>query len=516
MYTGFFGLAEKPFTITPDPRFLFLSERHSEALAHLLYGLEEAGGFTQLTGEVGTGKTTLIRSLLTRLPAHVEVALVLNPRLSCVEFVRTILKELAIPVSDTESSIPVMVDRLNEYLLKAHGAGRRVVVLVDEAQQLPIEVLEQVRLLTNLETTSAKLLQIILVGQPELRDVLARDDLRQLAQRITTRTHLDPLTPDESLTYIRHRLAIAGATTEIFSPRALKFLVRAGQGIPRLINVIADRALLGAFAKDAHQVDIQLVRQAVFEVAGNTDSVLSRRWLIGLAAAAVALSIILAWHQLKPRPPKPTAPTVNLVDFLHAHGNETGTDSAFDSLFQRWNLRFNPKGAKPCQQAAQVGLQCVADRGTLAQLRRINRPVILSLVDAESREYQVVLSGLSAGWVNIQAGKSLLSVREEELSPIWFGDFLLLWRPPVADLKNILPGQQGSEITWLRQAVAAALHQPPTPGTDIYDRNLQMLVQSFQKSYHLNVDGIVGPETQMLLDAAIPNSTAPRLAPESH
>ena len=226
MYTEYFGLAEKPFSITPDPRFLYLSQRHADALAHLFYGLEEAGGFTQLTGEVGTGKTTLLRSLLTQLPSNVDVALILNPRQSPVEFIRSIVQELQIPLPDDEHSIPKLIETLNRHLLKAHEQGRRVVVLVDEAQQLPIEVLEQVRLLTNLETTSTKLLQIILVGQPELRDLLAREDLRQVAQRITSRTHLDPLTVEESISYIHHRLSIAGATSDLFSKKALKVLAK--------------------------------------------------------------------------------------------------------------------------------------------------------------------------------------------------------------------------------------------------------------------------------------------------
>ena len=190
----FFGLNEKPFAITPDPRYLYLSERHAEALAHLLYGINEAGGFVQLTGEVGTGKTTTIRSLLAQTPKNAEVALILNPRMTAPEFLLTICEELGIGVPDTAAgSLKDLVDILNDYLLRAHASGRRVVLVVDEAQNLAPEVLEQVRLLTNLETNTQKLLQIILIGQPELRELLARNELRQLAQRITGRYHLDPL-----------------------------------------------------------------------------------------------------------------------------------------------------------------------------------------------------------------------------------------------------------------------------------------------------------------------------------
>ena len=193
MYLSFFGLNEKPFAITPDPRYLYLSERHAEALAHLLYGINEAGGFVQLTGEVGTGKTTTIRSLLAQTPKNAEVALILNPRMTATEFLLTICEEIGIGVPDSaEGSLKDLVDILNDYLLKAHAGGRRVVLVVDEAQNLATEVLEQVRLLTNLETNTQKLLQIILIGQPELRELLDRNELRQLAQRITGRYHLDP------------------------------------------------------------------------------------------------------------------------------------------------------------------------------------------------------------------------------------------------------------------------------------------------------------------------------------
>ncbi len=199
MYTSFFGLNEKPFSITPDPRYLFMSERHGEALAHLVYGVTESGGFVQLTGEVGTGKTTLVRTLLqNRLPDNADVAVVLNPQISVKEILATIVEELSVESGVDTDSIKSMTDALNAYLLKAHAEGRRVILIVDEAQNLSPNVLEQVRLLTNLETAKQKLLQIILIGQPELRELLARNDLRQLAQRITGRYHLEPLSRNET------------------------------------------------------------------------------------------------------------------------------------------------------------------------------------------------------------------------------------------------------------------------------------------------------------------------------
>ncbi|NNF52593.1 MAG: AAA family ATPase, partial [Gammaproteobacteria bacterium] len=250
MYAQYFGLNEKPFSIAPDPRYLYQSERHAEALAHLLYGVQEAGGFIQLTGEVGTGKTTLTRVLLNRLPLDVDVAMILNPRLSVREFLLNICEELQLDWPDESRSLKDLIDTLNKHLLKSHAEGRRVVLIIDEAQNLDADLLEQLRLLTNLETNERKLLQIILIGQPELRQTLARSDLRQLAQRITGRYHLDPLTREQTQSYIRHRLQVAGASRDIFTPGAVREVHRLSEGVPRLINVICDRALLGAYGQE--------------------------------------------------------------------------------------------------------------------------------------------------------------------------------------------------------------------------------------------------------------------------
>ena len=307
MYLAFFGLNEKPFAITPDPRYLFLSERHAEALAHLLYGITEAGGFIQLTGEVGTGKTTVVRSLLAQTPQHAEIALILNPRMTAPEFLLTICEELGIGVQDeATNSLKDLVDILSHYLLRAHADGRRVVLVVDEAQNLAPEVLEQVRLLTNLETNTQKLLQIILIGQPELRELLDRNELRQLAQRITGRYHLCPLTVDETAAYVRHRLRVAGATADIFTPAALREAHRLSRGVPRLINVLCDRALLGAYTQDRHEVGASFVRRGAMEVFGRQLWPWWLPWSVGAghggrrrrrAAGGVALRILGPRHR---------------------------------------------------------------------------------------------------------------------------------------------------------------------------------------------------------------------------
>src|SRR5512144_2369039 len=265
MYAAHFGLSEPPFSITPDSRYVYMSEAHRDGLAHLVYGIGQGGGFVQLTGEVGTGKTTVCRCLLQQLPPHVDVAFVLNPRLTALELLATVCDELRIPYPSTTDSLKVLVDALYRYLLDAHARGRRTVLVIDEAQNLSVEVLEQIRLLTNLETDRDKLLQVILIGQPELAALLARPALRQLAQRVTARYHLQPLAARDTVACVRHRLRVAGQSAMLFTPAALREVHRRSGGVPRLINLIGDRALLGAFAHDRHRVDARTVRRAASE-----------------------------------------------------------------------------------------------------------------------------------------------------------------------------------------------------------------------------------------------------------
>jgi len=295
MYEKYFGFENKPFSITPDPRFLYMSARHREALAHLLYGIGEGGGFVQLTGEVGTGKTTLCRCLLEQLPDGVDVALILNPMLNAFELVATICDELKIRYPANASSIKTLIDLLNEHLLRTHAAGHRTVLIIDEAQNLSAEVLEQIRLLTNLETTQHKLLQIILIGQPELKALLERSDMRQLAQRVTARYHLEPLRNEEVRAYIQHRLRVSGCEAKLFSARAMNEVWRLSGGIPRMINILCDRALLGAYVEERRRIDRRIVRKAACEVLPEQDQAAPLHWGWRVAAVVLIAAVPLGW-----------------------------------------------------------------------------------------------------------------------------------------------------------------------------------------------------------------------------
>ena len=572
MYASFFGLNEKPFAITPDPRYLYLGPRHAEALAHLLYGVTESGGFIQLTGEVGTGKTTVVRSLLEQLPDNTDVALVLNPRLSPTEFLLSICDELQVEVSE-RASPKAIIDALNLRLLKAHAAGRRIVLIVDEAQNLSTEVLEQIRLLTNLETHKQKLLQIILVGQPELRELLARSDLRQLAQRITGRYHLEPLEQEELHAYVKHRVEVAGGRGEIFTMSAIRELHRSSDGIPRLVNVIADRALLGAWSHETTSVDGKLTRQAAREVFGERVKRQVRRApgaaavLLGLSAIvivalATAVFILLqrapaggdaisgeaqagtrapvpspvigpvqrsttdipavtppeasaeepaASGELEPTAPVAAPATEPLAARLADGSLATGTDAAFGNLFARWGLDYLPENGPACSQAAEQGLRCLLRRGTWGELAVLNRPAIMVLADTDGREHQLVLNRMLDGGAELSAGADTVTVPLGELLALWYGEYLLLWRPEAGNGRVLRNNATGTDVLWLRRALGELRGNPILPpDSATYDPAIAAAVRDFQRAARLDVDGVAGAMTMI----AVYNAMGLRARPE--
>lgn len=569
MYVQYFGLNEKPFSIAPDPRYLYQSERHAEALAHLLYGVEEAGGFIQLTGEVGTGKTTLIRVLLNRMPLNVEVAMILNPRLSVKEFLQNICEELQLDWPVGTDSIKELIDAINRYLLDAHAAGRRVVLIIDEAQNLDADLLEQLRLLTNLETSERKLLQIILIGQPELRQTLARTDLRQLAQRITGRYHLDPLSREDTANYINHRLQVAGANREIFTSGAVREIHRLSEGIPRLINVISDRAMLGAYGREKATVDTRLAREAAAEVQGRVMSSPATRWI---KAAAVVAALALAsglvyqyWTKnllpgaaqanalagpapveslatpasaelakvdkvsdqaaelldspvATPAPAKgmDEAPEVfDLSELLATTEGLTDNDTAFVELFRLWDSAYVPGGNRACTQAAAQGLKCLFQRGSWNHLVTLNLPAVLALTDAGGVDHQVVLASLlDDERALLRIGETSYPIAINQLTDMWFGDSLLLWRPHAGADQLLGPGARGAGVRWLREGLHKLDKTPAPTAADptLYDDTLAEQVRRFQRDYGLRVDGIAGERTLVKLQALLLEPGVPLLA----
>jgi general secretion pathway protein A len=534
MYAAYFGLKEAPFRLTPDPTYLYMSDRHREALAHLLYGVSEDGGFVQLTGDVGTGKTTLCRALLAQLPPQVDVALILNPRLTIPEFLASVCDELKIPYPRDTTSPKVFVDALDRYLLDAHARGRRTVLLIDEAQGLSVEVLEQVRLLTNLETTSEKLLQVVLIGQPELVPLLARDDLRQLAQRITARYHLEPFTATDTHAYIRHRLKVAGGRRGLFSEAAIRRIHAESRGIPRLINIICDRALLGAYAQDKRRIELGMVARAATEIRGRgtrARSVASWLWVTaavfgaavvvgGMVVASESLARRLDFRLLSPvsivTPPDPTAANVRptLAQILADPAMRTDAASAFTALYARWGLdQPATKGQQVCDGGRGDGLRCLARTGSWTKVRRYDLPAVLELAPPAQARHYALVTGFGGRTVNLEIGGRPFTVPLSEVDPLWDGMFIVVWRPPALTNVPLAPGMRAKDVEWLRDrlAVVDGIADGPTD-RQLYDSALKERVIGFQRSRVLDPDGLVGEETLAQLMVAANEPGVPRLS----
>jgi general secretion pathway protein A len=534
MYTSFFGLNEKPFTITPDPRYLFMSERHGEGLAHLVYGVTESGGFIQLTGEVGTGKTTLVRTLLGQIPAEVDIALILNPQLSAVEFLMTICEELGVGLPKQRYSAKALIDAMNEHLLAAHARGRRTILLVDEAQNLSVGVLEQLRLLTNLETAKQKLLQIILIAQPELREKLAQESMRQLAQRVTGRYHLEPLSADETSRYIDHRLRVAGALTEIFEPAAKREVFRLSGGVPRIINVICDRALLGAYSKEMRTVNRRLVRKAASEVSGQKVRPGIFKWLVpALGVAGIALAGSVLWSSLgtdvdapaarepaRPRteaaaPANPAAESPATaeadIDALFADYDDA---TGYSALLALWGVRYDAGSGNACAQAEAAGLRCFFQRGTWSNVRQLDRPVILTLTGADGTGHEMALIGLDKDTAVLATGGDPVRVPVDLLSEFWFGQYMLIWRPPNGVAEAVGPGAKSETVRWLRQSLAEldGRTAPDAANSDVFDAELEQRVVAFQRQHRLEADGLAGQKTQIIINSMLALDDVPKLS----
>jgi general secretion pathway protein A len=563
VYTAHFNLREPPFSIAPDPAFLYMSSHHQEALGHLLYGTGQYGGFVQLTGEVGTGKTTIVRTLLTQKLDNVDVAMVHNPRQNELEFVASICDELGVSYAKPPGSIKVLVDALNEHLLKAHAAGRRTVLIIDEAQNLDTGVLEQVRLLTNLETDKEKLLRIMLIGQPELIELLGRPELRQLASRITARYHLTPLTAVETMQYIIHRLQVAGGASDLFSDTGMKRVHHFAAGIPRQINIICDRALLGAYAKGVRTVTPEIVDHAAAEALGTgiaaqrprhwlevlrqrLPGALPLRWVEGALAVAalivtgVLLSQMLGQHHKTTPPavaaaaqaaetpatpapatppaatpatpaatPAPAAPPAAATpapaapvdaDLGALRATAQPLPAVMAQLIGLWNPKITiPRGENVCRSLSRQGLECYRSDGQWADLAQLNRPAILSLNIAEGKTQYVLLRALSGDAAVFDSAAGPLRLPLSQLEGLWSGEFLLLWQRQT-DSTSIGPGMRGNSVVWLRERLAQAQGRNLAPPVPVqYGPELRAQLMDFQNAHGLDADGVAGIRTLILL-----------------
>ena len=543
MYSHHFGLTQDPFSIAPDPRYLFMSERHREALAHLLYGVAglsgAAGGFVLLTGDIGTGKTTVCRCFLEQLPAGCHVAYIFNPKLTVPELLQTICDEFHIDVAHKVAGHPTVkdyIDTLNAFLLQSHATGQSCVLIIDEAQNLSADVLEQLRLLTNLETNERKLLQIVLIGQPELRTMLKRPELEQLAQRVIARFHLDALSKAETHQYIQHRLAVAGHTGVLpFDDAALQTIYQLARGVPRRINLLCGRALLGAWASGQNQVNRRIVRKSALEVFGPEATPAKRALsrpigyfllMLGVMGGALLAGIVM-WRSpapgLRPAVPvgEPTAAAsasskpVAAVPAAPAQIEELETllpqlsrdvSQAWHEMGPLWQLP--PGVGAPCPPATAQVLRCYqASNLTWPLIRQLGQPGILTLQNGANPPVYAVLTGVTHQTATLRIATALHTVRLVSLAPLWHGDFATYWRAPPEYSADLRDGSTGPVIDQLAKQLTLLDGVPNSPLVpQTLDPALRNRVRAFQSAQGLKADGQPGPMTFMQLDRA----TGPR------
>ena len=498
MYESHYGFAEKPFNLTPDPKYLYLSQRHTEAFAHLEFGRRERGGFILVTGEVGTGKTTLARYFLSRLDSRTATAFVLYPALTAAELLRTTLEDLHIPVPGT--SLKDHVDALHRFLLEAREQGRDVVLLIDEAQDLSSEVLEQIRLISNLETDTEKLIQIVLMGQSELQEMLSRRELRQLAQRVTAQYHLSPLSRPETEDYVAHRLRVAGGEGKVsFTPGALAVVHQRSGGVPRLINLICDRALLAGYVQGVRVVDASMVRRAAREVKGASTPEPLRRYaaLAALTAAAVIAGLGL-WHGRSSSAPVDAAPAAVMPPAA-----PVATPPAPSPVAESASSVLSPvllaldRGRSFDAAVGQVQalwgpdtLERTPLRTHMEQVRRLNIPVVLEMFHPARRDTcYLALLRLEGDQAVVAADGSPLRVPLAEVDRLWTRQAVFLWR----DFDAVTPASDPQRTNaWVRQALARLGYPAPEP-------DLALAVARFQQDADLAADGVIGARTLMTI-----------------
>jgi general secretion pathway protein A len=537
MYQQYFGLNNKPFAITPNPRFHYLNEQQRSGLTHLLYGADEAGSFVLLTGEPGTGKTILCRSLKKRAPRTINFALVLNPSKTPLELLSSICDQFVIPYPTDNTSEKLLMDKLKKYLLLQQRKGCQSIVAIDEAQNLNLATLEQVRLLTNLETRTRKLLKIILVGQPELTAILSMPETQALSQRITARYPLEPLSLKETAAYIQHRLKVAGAEKKIFQPGAIKELHRASKGIPRMINLISERSLTGAYAMNRKKVDQKLISAAAKEILGSSPKSTTpnrfNKLLLASTLLAMTAGLIFFYsskneflfsssNKIKTTAPakiidKPEPPIVKSALLEKLNKADTGS-LALKQLFKIWGYDFDSlKGGSTCQRAKQAGLGCRFTNGSIDDIQRYNRPAVLELKDASNQGHQILLSSINQDNIVLRLSSGEQAFDRSDIEANWSGNYLVLWQLPPQGSTFLKLGKSGPDIIWLRQRLnllgdnQLAGQEDTNIFNDVFDESLKQRVINFQRKSNLKADGLVGEETLVLLATAISPEGTPVL-----
>jgi general secretion pathway protein A len=521
MYSKYFGFTEIPFSIAPDPRYLYMSEQHREALAHLLYGFNSDGGFVLLTGEVGTGKTTVCRCLLQKIPQDSAIAFILNPKLTVEELLATICDEFGIDYPAGNTSIKVFIDRINSFLLKAHSDGKKAALIIDEAQNLSADVLEQLRLLTNLETNQQKLLHIILIGQPELKDQLSEPQLRQLSQRIIARYHLGPLSRDDVSSYIAHRLSVAGIKKELFPDSCIDRIYELSGGLPRLINLLCDRALLGAFVRGKERVSSSILTAAAGEVLGKQKTPAKQRtaviWALPVLILALgALVMSATFSRYSPHdeagedtsgivteiPQSTDTRTTDALVWSEDLPVEQSRDISLQSLLSLWGYASD-ESLPVCKRAEQEGLHCHSARGNLGVLRRLNRPVVMKLVDDTGGVFHATLTSLDEGSGTFIVGDRTVHVPTEEIHRRWLGYYTVLWKVPPGYRGYVKQDDSGPAVVWLDKQLSIIMGEEDSmSGKSEFDHELFNRVKRFQRSVGLIPDGIAGVQTLVRINMA--------------
>lgn len=515
-----------------------MSPRHRDALAHLLYGVGSGGGFILLTGEVGTGKTTINRCLLEQLPDDTDVAIILNPALNALELLASVCDELGIAYDPQAHSLKTLTDQLHTFLLDNHARGRNTVVMIDEAQHLDFEVLEQIRLLTNLETNNQKLLQIILIGQPELAQLLNRPELRQLSQRITARYNLEPLNLDETRAYIRHRLSVAGLAADrvIFPDSVVRDLFKRTRGIPRLINVLCDRILLGAYGQNKLQADRQMLQTATKEVmgegAGSESSGLWRRRMplvllvivaLGLGAGAVTgllggsnagTGLLQKAEQDTPAPiaaeavtnsipvQPATAPVALSVQPVVQNLPPGWLLAPERAMSEMWGLASaNPMPEGGCSGRVQAGISCVEGTAlTWEEVAQYDRPIVLDMVTPQRFSASVLLLGINGRQAMVLTADAVVEADLAALGPLWSGTYSFLWQPPRGFNGPLSSGDSGPAVAQVALLFSELDGQQEALTDTDFNAALKQRVTLFQRQYGLEDDGVVGMQTLLKLN----------------